>query len=60
VVAPDQAFYTEAIVHLPDSYFVSARRRCPRRRPRREAGLPQTGVVFCCFKPELENHRRFI
>jgi protein O-GlcNAc transferase len=51
VVAPlrDQPFYTEAIVHLPDSYFASARPSLPPSLARRDAGLPETGVVFCCF-----------
>ncbi len=52
-VAPfeHQAFYAEKIVHLPDCYFVSdPNRHCSARVPsRREAGLPETGFVFCCF-----------
>jgi predicted O-linked N-acetylglucosamine transferase (SPINDLY family) len=52
IVAPtsDQPFYSEAIVHLPDSYFVSDSRRAVSSAPaRRDCGLPETGVVFCCF-----------
>ena len=46
----DQPFYSEAIVHLPGSYFVSdARRPVPAAPARRDCGLPETGVVFCCF-----------
>lgn len=52
VVAPlgEQHAYSEAIVHLPGSYFVSdARRTIPAPTARRDAGLPDAGVVFCCF-----------
>jgi predicted O-linked N-acetylglucosamine transferase (SPINDLY family) len=45
-----QPFYTEAIVHLPDSYQVNDRKRPVGRRPSRsEAGLPEKALVFCCF-----------
>jgi len=52
IVAPtsDQPFYSEAIVHLPDSYFVTDSRRAVSAAPaRRDCGLPDSGVVFCCF-----------
>jgi predicted O-linked N-acetylglucosamine transferase (SPINDLY family) len=52
VVAPltDQSAYSEAIVHLPNSYFVTdSARSIPAPADRREAGLPQNGTVFCCF-----------
>lgn len=47
----EQAFYTEKIVYLPDSYQVNDRRRRMAERvpSRMEAGLPQDGFVFCCF-----------
>jgi predicted O-linked N-acetylglucosamine transferase (SPINDLY family) len=52
-VAPfeHQPFYTEKIVHLPDCYQVNdSKRRIAERTPmRQEAGLPETGFVFCCF-----------
>jgi len=52
-VAPfeHQSFYTEKIVHLPDCYQVNdTKRTIAERTPtRQEAGLPQTGFVFCCF-----------
>jgi protein O-GlcNAc transferase len=52
-VAPfeHQPFYTEKIVHLPDCYQVNdSKRNIAERTPtRREAGLPETGFVFCCF-----------
>jgi predicted O-linked N-acetylglucosamine transferase (SPINDLY family) len=53
VVIPDEqrAFYTENIVYLPDSYQCNdSRRRFADQAPsRKEAGLPETGFVFCCF-----------
>ena len=46
-----QPFYTEKIVHLPDSYQVTDRKRPIAERPptRKQAGLPAKGFVFCCF-----------
>jgi len=46
-----QPFYTEKIVHLPDSYQGNdSKRRIAARTPtREEAGLPTKGFVFCCF-----------
>ena len=53
VVLPfdQQPFWSEKIVHLPDSYQVNdARRPIAAVAPtRREAGLPDNGFVFCCF-----------
>lgn len=52
VIVPfgDQHAYTEAIVHLPNSFFVQDSRRVIGARPARQsAGLPEKGVVFCCF-----------
>jgi predicted O-linked N-acetylglucosamine transferase (SPINDLY family) len=45
------AHYTESIIYLPHSYQVNDSGReiaasCPARA---EAGLPDTGFVFCCF-----------
>lgn len=52
-VVPDdeRCFYTEAIVHLPDSYYPTDRKRsiADRAFSRAECGLPDTGFVFCCF-----------
>jgi len=47
----EQAFYRERIVHLPDSYQVNDRARsiAPRPPARRELGLPDAALVFCCF-----------
>lgn len=62
IVAPfeHQAFYSERIVHLPDSYQVNDRKRLVAASPSRaQAGLPERGFVFCCFnqsykiKPEV-------
>ena len=46
-----QAYYTEKIVRLPDTYQVNdAKRKISERTPTRaECGLPETGFVFCCF-----------
>jgi protein O-GlcNAc transferase len=52
VVPDDHApFYTENIVQLPGSYQVNDRQRAIAERvpSRQEAGLPDTGFVFCCF-----------
>jgi len=52
VVAPfdQQPFFTEQIVHLPDSYLVNSQRKIAAETPnRRAAGLPEEGFVFCCF-----------
>jgi protein O-GlcNAc transferase len=52
-VAPfDHAlFYSEKIVQLPDCYQVNDRRRAiaATTPTRQEAGLPESGFVFCCF-----------
>ena len=46
-----QPFYTEKIVHLPDSYLVNDSKRpvAARTPTRAEAGLPPGSFVFCCF-----------
>jgi protein O-GlcNAc transferase len=53
VVVPDaqRAFYSEAVVHLPDSFMpFDSRRPMPGRPPDRvAAGLPAEGFVFCSF-----------
>jgi predicted O-linked N-acetylglucosamine transferase (SPINDLY family) len=52
VLAPftEQVFFDEKIVHLPHSYQPNDTRRVMAARPsRKEAGLPETGFVFCCF-----------
>jgi predicted O-linked N-acetylglucosamine transferase (SPINDLY family) len=48
---PDRQWYSEKIVYLPDSYQANdSKRRIADRAPTRiEAGLPQTGFVFCSF-----------
>jgi predicted O-linked N-acetylglucosamine transferase (SPINDLY family) len=47
----DQAHYAEQVVFLPDSFMVTdAGRKISSRTPSRaEAGLPERGIVFCCF-----------
>jgi len=52
MVAPvaQQPFYSEAIVHLPGSFFPAGPDRMVGPAPsRRVAGLPDSGFVFCCF-----------
>ncbi len=45
-----QPFYSEKIVHLPHCYQVNDCTRPIGETPTRsEAGLPQSGFVFCCF-----------
>lgn len=48
--ASQQAFYSEQIVHLPDSFFPMDTTRIIGPPPTRaEAGLPEHGFVFCGF-----------
>jgi predicted O-linked N-acetylglucosamine transferase (SPINDLY family) len=53
IVVPDEyrQHYSESVVHLPDSYLpADAWRRISEQRPTRaQAGLPETGFVFCSF-----------
>jgi len=51
-----EAFYTEKIVHLPDTYQANESRRADAAATpsRREAGLPDEGFVFCCFNNHLK------
>jgi protein O-GlcNAc transferase len=52
-VIPDElrSAYAESVVHLPDTFQANDRKRVgPERTPsRREAGLPETGLVLCTF-----------
>jgi predicted O-linked N-acetylglucosamine transferase (SPINDLY family) len=51
-VAPlaSQAAFSEKIIRLPDTYFVSDRKRAIGKTPSRsQEGLPQDAFVFCCF-----------
>lgn len=47
----DQGHYREKIVYLPRSYLVNNQRRQPPNPAlgRRDFGLPESGVVYCCF-----------
>ncbi len=48
--ADQQPFFNEKIVHLPDCYQANdATRSVPPPPTRAEAGLPDSGFVFCCF-----------
>ena len=50
VPASQREHYGEALVVLPDSYYVNDRRRGDASPvTRAEAGLPPGGFVFCCF-----------
>ena len=51
VTPPEHAAqYSERLVRLPGSYQVNDRKRVVGATPpRRELGLPEEGVVFCCF-----------
>ena len=52
VVIPDenQRHYAEKVVYLPDSYMPTDSGRAIAPKPSRaEAGLPDTGFVFCAF-----------
>ncbi len=51
IPAGQEIYYSEKIVYLPDSYQANdkERRIAPRTPSRREAGLPETGFVFCSF-----------
>ena len=46
-----QAYFSEKIVYLPDSYQVNDDKRAisDRQFRREELGLPASGFVFCCF-----------
>jgi len=52
LVVPDdqRGFFSEKIVALPDTLWVTDTRRSIAQTPSRaEAGLPEQGFVFCCF-----------
>jgi len=51
VPADQQPFYTERLVHLPNCYQPSDRKRQFAATPitRADCGLPSDGFVFCCF-----------
>jgi protein O-GlcNAc transferase len=52
VIPPgDEAFYTEKVVYLPDTYQANDDRRQPVPKPpaRAEAGLPDSAFVFASF-----------
>jgi hypothetical protein len=51
VVAPfeHQPFFSERLVHLPDTFFPAERPALGTAPSRAEAGLPENAVVFCAF-----------
>jgi len=48
---PDQQFYAEKIVYLPNSYMVDDSKRLPSGRAfsKAELNIPEDKFVFCCF-----------
>jgi predicted O-linked N-acetylglucosamine transferase (SPINDLY family) len=53
IVIPEnnQYLYTEKVLYLPDCYQVNDSKRSISQRvfSKREVGLPDEGIVFCCF-----------
>ncbi len=51
VAASDERYYAEKVVRLPDTYLVNDDKRAiaDTTPSRVEAGLPETGFVFCSF-----------
>jgi len=50
VIAPDASAFSEKLAYLPNSFFPSDTSRVLGKVPSRaQAGLPQDGLVFCCF-----------
>jgi len=59
IIPPEhEAYYSEKVVRLP-CYQPSNRNRivAPDRPTRSEAGLPEDGMVFCCFNGSHKIHR---
>jgi predicted O-linked N-acetylglucosamine transferase (SPINDLY family) len=56
ITGDEERYYSEKVVSLPDSYQVNDSRRANAEGTptRAEAGLPETGFVFCCFN---NNHK---
>ncbi len=50
-LVPDESHFSEKIIYLPHSYMPSDDEReiSSRAMTRSEMGLPEHGVVFCCF-----------
>jgi predicted O-linked N-acetylglucosamine transferase (SPINDLY family) len=61
IVAPAAEFdaIEETVVHLPGSYQANDDRQptAEHTPTRREAGLPETGFVFCCFNQNFKIER---
>jgi len=52
IIPPREShLFSEQVVYLPNSYQANDRKRriAPRKPTRSEAGLPETGTVFCAF-----------
>src|SRR5262249_29741773 len=55
------SFFSEKVVHLPDSYQVNDAKReiAYLAPPRGAAGLPEQGMVLCCFNNTYKITREF-
>lgn len=57
-IIPDscQQFYSEKVVHLPDTYMVDDSKRIASSKvfTREEFGLPKNAFVFCCFNNDFK------
>ena len=53
ILIPNQFenFYSENIIRLPNSYMPTDNTRTITKNPisRKEQGLPENGIIFCCF-----------
>ncbi|MGH9433579.1 MAG: tetratricopeptide repeat protein [Terriglobia bacterium] len=60
IPSSQQPFFSEKLVHLPDCYLVNDRTRkiSPHVPSRQDCGLPEAGVVFCCFNTSYKITRR--
>jgi protein O-GlcNAc transferase len=60
--ADQQPFYSEKIVHLPDSYLVTGSNRAIASPgpTRDDLGLPADGFVFCCFNGSWKINRPMV
>ena len=58
IIIPEshQAFYTEKIAYLPNTYMVDDSKRVASSRifTREECGLPENAFVFCCFNNDYK------
>jgi predicted O-linked N-acetylglucosamine transferase (SPINDLY family) len=64
VVIPesDFSFYTEKVIHLPNTYIVDdSRRLCSAKIFKRdECGLPENAFIFCCFNNSYKFNKKVL